>query len=59
MPIKSSHFAFVYGVEVVLPLQLEIPLLRIAIQEGFITDENHKLQLVELDNLEEKRLWAY
>jgi len=31
MPTQSTPFALVYGVEVVLPLELQIPSLRIAI----------------------------
>jgi hypothetical protein len=48
----------VYGVEAVLPLELEIPSLRIAIQEELTTDENDKLRLEELEALDEKRLQA-
>jgi len=48
----------VYGFEAVLPLELQIPSLRIAIQEGMIEDENHRLCIAELDALDEKRLRA-
>jgi len=46
------------GVEVVLPLELQIPSLRITIQEGLTEDKNHKLRLAELEALDEKRLQA-
>ena len=57
-PTQSTPFALVYGVEAVLPLELQIPSLRIAIQEGLTEDENHKLHLAELEALDEKRLLA-
>jgi len=51
-------FALVYGVETVLPLELQIPSLRIVIQEGLTKDENHKLCLAELEAFNERRLQA-
>jgi len=48
----------VYGVEAVLHLEIQIPSLRIATLEGVSVDENHKLCLVELESLDEKRLHA-
>jgi len=47
-----------YGVEVVLPLKIQIPSLRVATVEGLSEYDNHKLRLVELDSLDEKRLQA-
>ncbi|XP_074307845.1 uncharacterized protein LOC141642801 [Silene latifolia] len=57
-PTQATPYALVYGVEVVLPLELQIPSLRIAIQEGLTDDENGKLRLSELEALDEKRLEA-
>ena len=57
-PTQSTPFALVYGVEAVLLLELQIPSLHIATQEGLIEDENHKLRLAELEALDEKRLLA-
>ena len=57
-PTQSTHFALVYRVEVVLPLELQIPSLRIAIQEGLTEDENHKFRLAELEALDENILQA-
>ena len=57
-PTQSTPFALVYGVEAVLPLELQIPSFRIAMQEGLTEDENHKLRLDELEALDEKRLQA-
>ncbi|XP_074290818.1 uncharacterized protein LOC141617523 [Silene latifolia] len=44
--------------KVVLPLELQIPSLRIAIQEGLTDDENDRLQLAKLEALDDKRLEA-
>ncbi|XP_074301231.1 uncharacterized protein LOC141632596 [Silene latifolia] len=57
-PTQATPYALVYGVEAVLPLELHIPSLRIAIQEGLTDDENDRLRLAELEALDEKRLEA-
>ena len=44
--------------EVILPLEIQIPSLRITIQEGFNDDENHKPYFVELEALDGRRLQA-
>ncbi|XP_074299682.1 uncharacterized protein LOC141630831 [Silene latifolia] len=54
----ATPYALVYGVEAVLPLELQIPSLRIAIQERLTDDENDKLRLAELEALDEERLEA-
>ena len=38
-------YSLVYGVEAILPLECQIPSLRIAIQEGLTGEENAKLRL--------------
>ena len=45
-------------VEVVLPLERQIPSLRIVIQEGLTVEDNARLHLEELEALDEKRLDA-
>ncbi|XP_074292593.1 uncharacterized protein LOC141619476 [Silene latifolia] len=55
---EVTPYALVYGVETVLPLELQTSSLRIAIQEGLTDEKNHKLRLAELDALDEKRLEA-
>ncbi|KAL0439242.1 UNVERIFIED_CONTAM: hypothetical protein Slati_2407200 [Sesamum latifolium] len=57
-PTQSTPCALVYGVEAVLPLEQQIPSLRIAIQEGLTEEENARLRLEELEALEKKRLEA-
>lgn len=53
-----TPYSLVYGVEAVLPLEKQIPSLRIALQEGLTNEENIKLRLQELEALDEKRLDA-
>jgi len=45
-----------YGVKAVLPLELQIYSLCIAIHEGLTEDKNDKLRLAELEALDEKWL---
>ncbi|XP_070034844.1 uncharacterized protein [Nicotiana tomentosiformis] len=55
-PTQVTPYSLVYGVEVVLPLERQITLLRLAIQEGIIDEENARLRLEKLEALDEKRL---
>ena len=57
-PTQATPYSLVYGVEAVLPLESQIPSLRIAIQEVLTEEENVKLRLQELEVLDEKRLEA-
>jgi len=57
-PIQTTPYALVYGVEAVLPLEVQTPSLCIAIQEGFHEDEHDQLWLAKLEGLDEKRLQA-
>lgn len=57
-PTQATPYSLVYGVEAVLPLECQIPSLRIAIQEGLTHEENAQLRLDELEALDEKRLEA-
>ena len=57
-PTQAMPYSLVYWVEVVLPLERQIPSLRIAIQEGLSNEENVRLRLEELEALYEKRLEA-
>ncbi|KAL0449199.1 UNVERIFIED_CONTAM: Polyprotein P3 [Sesamum latifolium] len=56
-PTQSTPYALVYGVEAVLPLEQQIPSLRIAIQ-GLTEKENARIRLKDLEALDEKRLEA-
>ncbi|XP_027154861.1 uncharacterized protein LOC113754810 [Coffea eugenioides] len=55
---QGTSYALIYGVEAVLPLEQQIPSLRIAIQEGLTEEENIRLRLEELKGLDEKKLEA-
>ncbi|KAL0349831.1 UNVERIFIED_CONTAM: hypothetical protein Sradi_4132300 [Sesamum radiatum] len=57
-PIQATPYALVYGVEAVIPLEQQIPSLRMAIQEGVTEEENAQIRLEELEALDEKRLKA-
>ena len=56
--MQATLYSLVYGVEAVLPLERQIPSLRIVIQEGLTNEENARLRLEELEALNEKRLEA-
>ena len=58
MPTQATPYSLVYGVEVVLPLECQIPSLRIVIHERLIDDDNVKLRIQDLEILDEKRLKA-
>ncbi|XP_060182048.1 uncharacterized protein LOC132611671 [Lycium barbarum] len=55
-PTQATPYSLAYGVEAVLPLERQIPSLRLAIQEGLTEEENARLRLAELEALDEKRL---
>jgi hypothetical protein len=53
-PTQATPYSLVYGVEVVLPLEHQIPSQRIAIQEDLSHEDNVRLRLEELEALNEK-----
>ena len=55
---RMTPYSLVYGGEAVLPLEVQIASLRVAIHEKLTEDQTAKLRLRELDRLEEKRLQA-
>ena len=57
-PTQATPYSLVYGVEAVLPLERQIPSLRISIQEGLSNEDSVRLRLEELEALDEKRLEA-
>nr|XP_016435730.1 PREDICTED: uncharacterized protein LOC107761946 [Nicotiana tabacum] len=57
-PTQATPYSLVYRVEAVLPLERQIPSLRLAIQEGLTDEENARLHLEELEALDEKSLEA-
>ncbi|KAH0672501.1 hypothetical protein KY284_023588 [Solanum tuberosum] len=57
-PTQATPYSLTFGAEAVLPLERQIPSLRLAIQEGITEEENARLRLAELEALDEKRLEA-
>jgi transposase InsO family protein len=55
-PTQATPYSLVYGSDVVLPLEVQLPSLWIAIHEEITNDEQIKLRFQELDALEEGRL---
>jgi ribonuclease HI len=57
-PTQMTPYSLVFGGEAVLPLEIEISSLRVAVHEQLTDDENAKLRLQELETIEETRLIA-
>ncbi|KAK1683211.1 hypothetical protein QYE76_044059 [Lolium multiflorum] len=55
-PTQATPYSLVYGSEAVLPLEIQLPSLRVAIHEELTQDEQIQLRYWELDALEEARL---
>jgi hypothetical protein len=51
---RMTPYSLEYGGDAVLPLEMQITSLRVAIHEKLTDDEAAKLRLNELDNAEEK-----
>jgi transposase InsO family protein len=57
-PTQATPYSLVFGTEAVLPLEVELPSLRVAIHDEITQDEQIRLRYQELDSLEEDRLNA-
>jgi hypothetical protein len=57
-PTQATPYSLVYGSEAVLPLEVQLPSIRVAIHEGISNYEQIKLRFQELDALEEGHLQA-
>ena len=57
-PTQSTPYSLVFGIEAVLPLEVELPALRVAIHDELTQDEQVRLRFQELDALEERHLKA-
>lgn len=55
-PTQATPYSLVFGGEEVLPLEVQIPSLRIAIQESLTEEESAIIRLAELETLDERRL---
>ena len=54
----ATPYSLVFGAEAVLPLEVHLPSLRVAIHADLTIDQHAKARLEELDSLDEKRLAA-
>ncbi|XP_020701185.1 uncharacterized protein LOC110113101 [Dendrobium catenatum] len=57
-PTKATPYSLVFGVEAVLPLEVELPSLCVAIQNDLTQEQHDRLRMEELDALDEIRLQA-
>ena len=57
-PNKQYTFFFVYGCEAVIPLEIQMPSLRVTLATKMTKEDNDRLRLQELKALDEKRLQA-
>ena len=55
---KATPFSLVYGHEAVLPLEIQIPSLRVALIMEMTDEEKYRLRLQELKVLDDKCLQA-
>ena len=51
-------FSLIYGCEAVIPLEIQMPSLRVALTTKITLEDNDRLRLQELEALDEKRLQA-
>ena len=58
IPTNATPFFLVYGCETVLPLEIQIPSLRVAFTTRLTDGDTLRLRLQELDALDDKRLQA-
>jgi hypothetical protein len=57
-PTQATPYSLAFGVKAVLPLEVELPSLWVAMQNDMTMDECQQLRLDELDAMDEKRLIA-
>ncbi|MGV7988762.1 integrase, partial [Mycobacterium kansasii] len=55
---RATPYSLVYGVEAVILIEIQLVSLRIVVHQFVVDDENVKINLKELDLLDEKRLAA-
>ena len=54
-PVGVTPYSLVYGTKAILPIEIEIPSLRVSLQD-IVDDENYKVfKLHELELLDERR----
>ena len=55
---SNTSFSLVYGCEAVIPLEIKMPWLQVALATKMTKEDNDRLRLQELEALKEKRLQA-
>ena len=55
-PTGNTHFSLVYGYEAVIPLEIQMPSLCVALTTKMTKEDNDQLHLQELEALDQKRL---
>ena len=58
-PTGATPFSLVYGAKAVLPVEVEIPSLRVSLQDLIIDEDRRISRLQELDLLDERRQEAF
>jgi len=53
-PTGNTPFFLIYGCEAVIPLEIQMSSLRVALATKMIKDDNNRLCLQELEALDEK-----
>ena len=56
--MKATSFSLVYESEAVLPLEIQIPSLRVTLMAEMTNEEKHRVWLQMLEALDDKRLQA-
>ncbi|KAJ1696041.1 hypothetical protein LUZ63_012739 [Rhynchospora breviuscula] len=57
-PTQATPYSLVYGTEAVLPIEVELPFLRVAMASEIPLTKQMQLRLQELDGIDERRLAA-
>ena len=56
--MKATPFSLIYGCEVILPSEIQIPSLHVTLEIEMTNKDKHQLHLQELEALDDKRLQA-
>ena len=55
---RATPYSLVYGTEAVVPMEIQVESLRVALRYSLTTERNAEIRMTELDDLDEKRLVA-
>ena len=55
---RATPYSLVYGTEAIIPMEVQVESLRVALRNSLTNERNAELRMVELDALDEKRLVA-